>query len=140
MQNMETKTVSETKVLNKKYAGIYADIPWEDEAWPFERIIALPVGPAVSPPSPGLCGWRRGLRSAIPSKPDLRRRSVGRLRDDPDGFGDVDGRERPIGLAAYRKAAHLAFDAARIASAATGGDQFVQDFVERQITVFEDYI
>jgi N6-adenosine-specific RNA methylase IME4 len=48
VQNMETKTVSETKVLNKKYAGIYADIPWEDEAWPFERIIALPVGPAVA--------------------------------------------------------------------------------------------
>jgi N6-adenosine-specific RNA methylase IME4 len=48
MQNMETKTVSEAKAMTKKYASIYADIPWEDEAWPFERIIALPVGPAVA--------------------------------------------------------------------------------------------
>ncbi|HET6256694.1 MAG TPA: hypothetical protein VFE32_21645 [Puia sp.] len=46
METIEMKR--EEKVLNKKYAGIYADIPWEDEAWPFERILALPVGPAVA--------------------------------------------------------------------------------------------
>ena len=90
----------------------------------------LPPGAEVSPPSPGLCGWRRGLRSAIPSKPDLRRRSVGRLRDDPDGFGDVDGRERPIGLAAYRKAAHLAFDAAFVSPIPARRNSLLQDFVE----------
>ena len=45
---METKTVSETMVLNKKFVVIYAVITLEDESWPFERIIALPVGQAVA--------------------------------------------------------------------------------------------
>jgi hypothetical protein len=53
--------------------------------------------------------------------------------DNSDGFADVDGRERPIGFAANREAAHLAFYAALVPPMPAGRNALLQDFVEHRV-------
>ena len=50
--------------------------------------------------------------------------------ENSDRLRDVDRRLRPVGFAAHREAAHLAFDAAFVAAMAAGRHALLQDFIE----------
>ena len=65
-------------------------------------------------------------RSTLSRGPRRPRRGI--AGDDPDGLGDVGGRERSVGLATDGKGAQLAFDAALVAARTTGRDGLIEDF------------
>jgi len=125
---------SNTVHLRKNRASIHGSGARSPFAFS-NRSVAVSLDGEASSRSPWPCGWWRALRvsSALTTMPDLRRWGVGRFRYDPDGFGDVDGRERPIGLAAHLETAHLAFDAAFVSSMPAGRDSLLQDFVEDRV-------
>jgi hypothetical protein len=100
-----------------------------------EKSICFCVAERVrSSSSARLCGWGCALRvgSRIARETGLWRRRVGHFGDNSDGFGDVDGRERPVGFATNREAAHLAFYAALVSSMPARRNALLQDFVEHR--------
>src|SRR5664279_4800872 len=91
----------------------------------------------------GLRSWRRtGMFASWPhfgggiggsNKVGVRREQEGILPENSDGGCDVDRGRRPIGFAAHREAAHLAFDAALVAAVSARRHALLDDFGEDRI-------
>ena len=87
--------------------------------------------------------WRRtGMLASWPNfgggiggsnKVGVRRDQEKILPENSDGCCDVDRGRRPIGFAAHREAAHLAFDAALVAAVSARRHALLEDFSEDHI-------